>query len=119
MTVKKGTFQEKEIEIRKLKLKDANILLPCVMTAMFKMSIGESNYFSELKPADVELFQKMMCQYIDVYEDGEKSSLTLNEIYEGLDEFIPLLAQFVEANFGFFSKAQLLINVMIGRNIGG
>jgi hypothetical protein len=101
----------------KIKLKDANILFPCVWCAMVKMATGSQNFFSHLTPNDVETFQKYMCQYIEVNDsDLGKRSLTLSDIYDNLDSFSVLLAEFLEFNFGFFSRAQSLIMVMIGRS---
>lgn len=118
MAVKETTFNGKTLIFsRRLKLRDSAPLLPIVCTAMVKIAVGADNYFSHLTVNDVEEIQRLMCEYGEIkLEDGQKRNLTLLDIDDGFNEFIVLLAEFLEFNFGLFSQAQSMIAVMAGRS---
>jgi hypothetical protein len=116
---KETTFNGKKAIFKsKLKMRDSTILIPVVCTTLIKIATGSDNFFSHIVPSDIELIQKYMCQYTELEdENGDKTNLTLNDIFEGQDKFIVFMLEFLDFNFGLFSEAQKLITVILGRNL--
>lgn len=108
---KKVKFHDYEVEIKQIYLKDANILFPFVASAMTKISLGDFDYFSGLKSQDMELFQRKLCENCVKVETGK--NLALSDIQDNLRGFIPLLLEFLEFNFGFFSEARKILEQLL------
>ncbi len=115
---KQVDFNGYKVELRKIKLRDANILFPYVATAMTKIAFNNYSFFSDLSSKDFELFQEKICEnslkLTEVKEeDGTlvtvKKNLTLSDLNENVSEFLPLLSYFLEFNFGFFSTAMRMV----------
>ena len=117
---KKSTakFGEYDVEFKKLKLKDANILFPFVGSAMTKICLGDFDFFRGFKPAEVELFEEKLCEYTlktVVGSDGlpSKRNLSLSDLEDNIAGLIPLLVAFLEFNFSFFSQAPKILDQLI------
>ncbi len=109
---KKTTFNGYQVEFSKMRLKDANMLFPFVISAMTKIGIGNLDYFSGLKSEDVELFQKKLCE--NCVKLGENPrNLSLSDIEEDIVGFPELLLNFLEFNFGFFSRASKTLEPLL------
>lgn len=122
MDAKRSTFNGKEIEMKKMTIRKANDIFPLVATSMTKLSLGDYNCFSHLKPSDFEAFQEKMCEHIlmtseSKLEDGnvisKKKNLTISDLNESVEEFLPLLYEFLEFNFRFFSFARRLLDPIL------
>lgn len=123
MESKIADFNGKKVEIKSLKMKSANILFPLVISGMAQLAIGNFDFFSKLKPSDIELFQEKLCENTIIYDESEDSTtgskivtkrqLSLADISENLSGFLPLLFVFLEFNFGFFSKARKILDPIL------
>jgi hypothetical protein len=119
---KKIKFNDEEVEMSKLRLKDANALFPFIMSGMTKMALGNFDFFTHFSESDMELFQEKMCKSIvrlteKKNEDGTmsivKRNLGLSDLEENISEFLPLLTVFLEFNFGFFSVAPKILDPIL------
>lgn len=119
---KMSEFGGNKVEIKKMKLKDANILFPFVGAAMVKMNLGNFNFFNDLKPMDIDILQQKLCENVIVYREKTqdegivvttKRNMSLEDLDDCLEGFLPLLAVFLEFNFGFFSKAQKILEPIL------
>lgn len=121
---KQAEFNGYKVELKKIRLRDANVLFPFVMSGMTKMSLGNFNFFSDLKPYELDLFQEKMCENIykiidEKQSDGSivkvKKNLTLSDLDECVEDFLLLLVTFLEFNFRFFSQAQKILEPIIAK----
>ena len=105
-------FGENEIIMSKINLADANKILIPVMSSITKYTLGDINLFSHFKNEDIDAIQNLCCKYIVFKETGK--NLTLLDISRNMIDLMPLLFEFLEFNFGFFSQA-----LNIQKKIGG
>jgi hypothetical protein len=124
MDSKQASFNGYKVELKKMRLRDANTLFPFVMSAMTKMSLGNFNFFNDLKPIDIELFQEKLCENVYKIEEKKKENgdivkskinLSLSDLDECVEGFLPLLVVFLEFNFGFFSQAQKILDPILNK----
>ena len=108
---RKAIFNGYEVELKKIRLKDANILFPFIASAMTKISLGNFDYFSGLKSEDMELFEKKLCE--NCVKSENNKNLSLSDIEDYLKGLIPLLLDFLEFNFGFFSEARKILEQLL------
>lgn len=107
-------FSDYKVEMHKVRLIDANVLFPYIGSAMTKIAFGNFDFFRDFKKEDIELFEQKLCENCyklkeDKQEDGRilvtKRNLSLSDLDEHIQGVIPLLLDFLEFNFGFFSLA--------------
>lgn len=110
-------FNGYKIELKKLNLRTANTLFPLVIMGMTKLSIGNFNFFSDLKVSDMELFQEKLCEYsFKIQEDGTKKNLSIEDLDDHIEGILPLLFIFLEYNFGFFSQARKILDPILTKS---
>lgn len=109
----KSTFNNFDVEIASMSLESANQIFPFVMSWMTEISMGNFKFFQDIKPVDVELFQKVLCENVYKFKEKEGRQVKTNLSYSDLSDckkgFLPLLVEFLEFNFGFFSEARRII----------
>jgi hypothetical protein len=110
-------FDGYDIEFKKMKLRDANDIFPYVASAMTKIAIGNFDFFKDVSPSVIEIFQEKTCMYslkVSKKSDGEivKKNLTLSDLDAHIQGIIPLIMSFLEFQFGFFSQAPKILTSM-------
>ncbi len=111
--MKRVDFNGYFVEMQKMKLRDANLLFPFVASAMTKIGLGNFDFFRDVDKQSIELLQDKLCDNCFLIKDDKKRNLSLEDLEEALQEFIPLLFQFLEYNFGFFSQAPKILQRML------
>jgi len=115
---KKVSYGGKTVVFKsRLKMHDTCLLLPLACDAMVRLATGEDKFLSKISISEVEMIQGYICQYSVVkQDDGKEKPLNLLDLNNGIKDFIILLCEFLEFNYGIFSQAQLMTAVMIGQN---
>lgn len=111
--MKRVDFNGYFVEMKKMKLRDANDVFPLVASCMLKISLGNFDFFRDINLDKLELLQDKLCANCVKIVSDVKKPLSLSDLEECLEEFIPLLLQFLEYNFGFFSQAPKLLEKII------
>lgn len=111
--MKRVDFNGHFVEMHKMKLRDANVIFPFVASAMTKIGLGNFDFFRDVNKESMELLQDKLCDNCLLIKGDKKVQLSLSDLEECLQEFIPLLLQFLEYNFGFFSQAPKILQRML------
>ncbi len=121
-------FNDYRVEITKIRLRDANILFPFVVSAMTKIGFGNFDFFADLTKDNIELIQQKVCEYSykiseEKRQDGNieisKRNISLSDLDECIPDIISLIMNFLEFNFGFFSRAPQILEDMIESKVSG
>lgn len=116
-------FNGYKVEMRKLRLRDANLLLPFVFSIMTKIGLGNMDFFGDLSGDNIDLIQKKMCEYSyklceEQRSDGNldivKKNLTLSDLDDSVYEVSNMMFAFMDFNFRFFSQAPKMFKKAMG-----
>lgn len=111
MDTKEFQMDDLDLVIHKISLKEANSIFSFVSNSVMKFLLGDLNIFGQLGENDWELIQKVMCK--NIKHKSNDSNLSLGDLDEHIDCFLPLMTAFFEFNFGFFSKARRIIPITL------
>lgn len=112
--VKVIDFNGYKVEMRKMRLKDANHLLPFVLSSMTKIGLGNLDIFSDISQETIDLMEHKACEYCykiteESNPDGSKQilkkNMTLSDMDDCVNEVSTLLSSFMGHNFRFFLEA--------------
>lgn len=118
MSFLKSTFNTLEIEIEDIPMSKADEIFPYVMSWMTEIAMGNFSFFSNLNPSDIQLFQRVLCENVFYYTEKvddkgithkKRENLSYGDLNRYKKGFLPLLIEFLEYNFGFFSEARRII----------